>query len=93
MANFEAAFDRLSGRVAEIQRALRDFSASAQLLSSDQPRLIDDYEHKWVGVYKGQIAVVADTLDELNEQIARKHLPAGETLVRYIDREEKTLIL
>jgi hypothetical protein len=57
------------------------------------PRMIDLYENKWVGVYKGSIVAVADSLEEITRQVAQKNIPAAETVVRFVDREEKTLIL
>lgn len=78
---------------AEIGDKLRAFSKSAAVFSSAKPRLIDLYENKWVGVYDGKVQAVADTLDEVTREISRKGIPASETMIRRIDREEKTLIL
>ena len=77
----------------DIDRAFKGFSESARLFSSDQPRLIDEYENKWIGVYKGRVEAVADTLKALTQKIGSKNIPMSETMVRRIDREEKTLIL
>jgi hypothetical protein len=83
----------LNRDIREIGEALGNFSTSAQIFSSDNPRMIDLYENKWVGVYNGRIEAVADTLDKLLEQVEDKNIPAGNTVVRFINREPKTLIL
>src|SRR6266567_8004108 len=85
--------EHLQRSAGDIERSLRDFSASAQLFSSDMPRMIDQFESKWIGVFKGRIEAVADTLDDVAAQIESKSIPIEETIVRFVDREEKPLIL
>ena len=86
-------FDKMTVSAADIDSALKGFSESARLFSSNHPRMIDEYENKWVGVYRGTVAAVADTLEELTEQIVKKSIPPAETIVRHVERKEKTLIL
>jgi Family of unknown function (DUF5678) len=78
---------------AKLREGFASFSESAQIFSSDVHRLIDSYESKWVAVRKGGVLAVADSLEELTEQIEHKRIPRSETLIRFIDREPKTLIL
>ena len=89
----KSALDQVRASPAEIAAALDAFAASAKVLSSDHPRMIDLYENKWVGVYNGKVEVVADSLEEAAREIKEKALPIGETIIRRIDRNEKTLIL
>src|SRR4029453_1642100 len=78
---------------AKLREGFASFSESAQIFSSDVHRLIDSYESKWVAVRKGGVLAVGDSLEELTEQIEHKRIPRSETLIRFIDREPKTLIL
>lgn len=79
-------------RVAEIERGFRDFSASARRLATTRSKS-EAYKDQWVAVYKGRIEAVAKSLPELNCQIQEKQIPASETLVRFLGRQEMTLIL
>ena len=89
----KSALDQVRAAPAEIAANLDSFAVSAKTLSSHHPRMIDLYENKWVGVYNGKIEVVADSLEEATREIKEKAIPVGETIIRRIDRTEKTLIL
>ena len=93
MAKMSKALRQAGKQAAAIGRSLETFSKSAAVFSADHPRLIERYEDKWVGVYQGKVAGSADTFDELARQIARQGIPLAETMIRRIDRKEKTLIL
>jgi hypothetical protein len=45
----------LGGAAEAIDKNLADFTAAARVLSSDQPRLIDQYPKEWVAVYHGGV--------------------------------------
>jgi hypothetical protein len=77
----------------EISRDLNDFVDAAKVLSSDHPRLIDEHPNEWVGIFAGHVAAAADNFDELMAQLSQRNIPADRTIVRFIDREEKTLLL
>ena len=77
----------------EIARGLREFSKSAQMLANDQPRLIDEYPRQWIGVYRGEVSAKADDLPSLMEKLERRGSPPGDTIVRFIEKNQRTLIL
>jgi hypothetical protein len=93
MAKSSKALKLARKNASTISRSLRSFSKSAAVFSAGSPRLIDKYEDKWVGVYEGKVVASADTLDEVTREISRKGIPLNETMIRRIDRKEKTLIL
>jgi hypothetical protein len=76
-----------------IDGALRQYAKSARVFSSKHPRLIDEHNNKWVCVYKGKIAAVEDSFQSLTTAIEAQNIPPQETVIRHIDREERTLIL
>ena len=92
MSDLSDALDRLGKDARKLREGFASFSESAQIFSSDVHRLIDSYESKWVAVRKGGVLAVADSLEELTEQIEQR-IPRSETLIRFIDREPKTPIL
>jgi len=95
MTNSKAhvAQEFLDEHATEIDRALSAFQESAAVFSSNKPRLIDEYENKWVAAHEGRIVAVADTMTSLLSMMSDKGVPANDALVRHIDREPKTLIL
>jgi hypothetical protein len=82
----------LGGTPESVAQELTDFADAASVLSSDQPRLIDEHPDEWVGVYKGDI-IAAKELPALMAQLTNKGIPPENAIVRFIDREEKTLLL
>jgi hypothetical protein len=89
----ENFFRQLGRSPADIDSALQAFSQSAQILSSSEPRMTDQYKNKWVGVYRGKIEAVGSSLEELTHQIQSKHIPLGEAIITHIGKEEKVFIL
>ena len=77
----------------DIAKELREFSKSAEMLSNDRPRLINEHPSQWVGVYRGQVSAKADDLPALLEELERRGIPLGDTIVRFIEKNQRTLIL
>ena len=77
----------------DIARGLREFSKSAVMLSNDRPRLINEHPLQWIGVYRGEVSAKADDLPSLIEELERRGIPPGDTIVRFIDKNQRTLIL
>ena len=77
----------------EIAKGLREFSKSAQMLANDQPRLVDECPRQWIGVYRGEVSAKADDLPSLLETLKRQGIPLGDTIVRFIEKDQRTLIL
>lgn len=87
------ALEALGGNPETIGRDLDSYSEAARILSSCQPRLIDQHVNEWVAIFDGQVAASAADYPTLLAMLTTNHIPAENTLVRYIDKEEKTLIL
>ncbi len=84
-------FLRLMGDPAAVVQELEQAQESGRLLSADHPRLIDEHEEMWIALHDGEIVGRATSLDDLLENLepeARSHV-----LVRFIGRQEQTLIL
>ena len=84
---------RLGSAPDDIARNLREFSQSAEMLSNDRPRLIDEHPLQWIGVYRGEVSANADDLPSLMEELERQGIPLGDTIVRFIEKSQRTLIL
>ena len=87
------ALRHLGGSVGSIDRELRQFADAAKVLSSDYPRLIDKHPLQWVGVYQGKVAASAKSIKSLMTKLGKEGIPPERTIIRFIDKEERTLIL
>jgi hypothetical protein len=83
----------LGGSVEDIDHELQQFTAAAKVLSSDHPRLIDKHPLEWVGIYQGEVAASGQTLNSLMAQLETLGVPSEHAIIRFIDKEERTLIL
>ena len=90
--NAQAVLGEL-GDPKEIDRDLRNFRRTAQVLSSNRPRLIDRYPKQWVAVYRGRVRASGGTFASVIAEVDRKRLPREHVIVRFIDRNQRTMIL
>ncbi len=84
---------QLGASARQIDRELSEFRDAAQVLSSDHPRLIDQYAGQWVGVYQGAVAAQGKSLPALMRQLAGKGIAANKVLIRHIERAPSMMIL
>jgi pyrimidine operon attenuation protein/uracil phosphoribosyltransferase len=77
----------------EIDRDLQQFRKSAQILSKNHPRMIDEHPQKWVGIYHGEVRASGRTLKAVINKLNRENLPRDQVVVRFIDRNQRTFIL
>jgi hypothetical protein len=87
-----ALLERLANPVL-LNRDLQTFRKAAQRLSSDHLRLINKYPNQWVAIYSGKVAAHGPTLNSVLANIKRKKIPQRLTIVRYIEKNQRTMIL
>lgn len=78
---------------AEVADEMRAFSKTAQALSAEHLQLIEKHPQQWVGLYDGEVKVYGKTLKSVMSQVEARGYPKAEVIVRFIDREPRTLIL
>lgn len=96
MTNKAAVLTAIKGmneRPADAARSLRKFHRSASVLSSKQPRLIDQYADQWVAVCDGTVVAHGESLEGVLHQVDDQGLSRSEIIVRFIERTQRTLIL
>ena len=89
----DEALRHLGGTAEDVARGLTEYTDAAKVLSSNHPRLIDEHPHQWVGVHRGRIVARGKSLKSLMAQLESAGIPPEKTIVRFIDKEERTLIL
>lgn len=88
----DASREWLGASAEEVAESLCEFTESSALLSSD-PELVDKYALKWVGVCAGEVKASEEELDDLLRELDSKGVPRSRTVVRFIEKEQRTLIL
>lgn len=81
------------GNPTEIDESLTKFREAAQLLSSDHPRMIERYSKQWIALFNGSVAAQGSTFATLMNEVDKQAIPRSEAVVRYIDRNHRTMIL
>jgi hypothetical protein len=89
----QEALKHLGGSAAQIDRGLRRYGETARALSSDHPRMIDEHPSRWIGVYRGHVVATGRSLNALLARLQQNRIPREETIIRFIDKKERTLIL
>ena len=84
--------DWLGASSRSVAESLIEFTKSSELLSSD-PQLVERYPQKWIGVCSGEVKAAADDLESLLRALNGQSIVRSETVVRFIEKEQRTLIL
>ena len=87
-----AGHDWLGTSPRDAARGLLDFARSSDLLSKDRA-LVERYAQKWIGVCSGEVRAAEDDLGSLLKALDRQGISRADTVVRFIEREQRTLIL
>jgi hypothetical protein len=92
----EGKRDAVLGQVGnpdDVAREIGSFRKAARALSSKHPRMIERYAKQWVAVYRGRVRAQGSTFKSVLEQVDQKNLPRQQVIVRFIDGDERTMIL
>ncbi len=84
---------KMNERPENTVRSLREFHESSRVLSSSHPRLIDEYPDQWVAVSGEGVISHGESLDYVLGEVDKKGLRRSDTLIRFIERAQRTLIL
>lgn len=84
---------RMNEHPEAISKSLKSFDRAARILSSKQPRLIDEYPEQWVAVTDSRVLAHGDSLEDVLRQVDAAGVSRADVIVRYIERKLRTLIL
>ena len=94
MNDFEThLLEQLGGVPDEVATDLRAFSETARVLSDEQENLISKHPLQWVGIYEGRVSASSRTLTSLMGSLESQGIPANKAVVRFIEKNQSTLIL
>ena len=83
----------LIGDPKEIARSLKRFGTSTNFVASHYAELRKQYPNTWVAVLDGDVKATARTVPTLLKRIGALGLPRTETLIHFLDAEQRILIL
>ena len=84
--------DWLGASSESVAASLLGFTRSSELLSDDE-HLVEMYAQKWIGVCGGEVKAAEDDLESLLRVLDSQCIDRSETVVRFIEKEQRTLIL
>ena len=77
----------------KVDEDLQSFRRTAKRLSSRHPRLIERYSKQWIALHSGKVQAHGRSFKAVLDQIDSKGLPRGQTIIRFIHKEPRTMIL
>ena len=77
----------------KVLEEMRSFRRSATRLSTDRPRMIEQFPDQWVALYLGRVEAHAEEYDTVLRMIDEKGIPREHAIVRFIESEPSTMIL
>ena len=83
----------LVGDPKEVDQSLQSFRKSAMRLSSRHPRMIERYPGQWIALHSGRVRAHAHSCEAVLREIDAKGLSRDQTIIRFIDKEPRTMIL
>jgi len=83
----------LIGDPKQVQKELTEFRKAADVFSSSKAKLIAHYPKQWVAVKGKTVVANARTLPALIKELKQKGVPKETVMVRYIEKNLRTLIL
>ena len=81
------------GDPGKVDEELQRFRETTQLLSANRPRMIEQYPKQWVALYDREVRAAASTLNALLARVDELGLPREHIIVRFVDKELRTMIL
>ncbi len=84
---------RIEENIETISNGFRCFRKSSLLFSSHHKRMINLYPEEWVAVYNGKVEAHDQNYDNVLSQIDKKGIPRQLILIRYITKQQSSMIL
>jgi len=76
-----------------IRKEMADFRRTARKFSSKKLHLVSKYRKQWVAAFEGEVVAHAASMSGLLRILEEKHIPREKTMIRFIDKAPRKLIL
>jgi hypothetical protein len=81
------------GDPAEVVSELQQFGKTTRSLTRRYGQLADKYAGQWVAAFDGKVRAHGRTFEDVLEKVDQEGLPREHTVVRFIDNDDRTMIL
>ncbi len=85
--------EALIGDPAQIDRELSQFRETSKMLSSKNPRMNEEYPDQWVALFDGKVQASGMSMERVLHEIDKKEIPRGRVIVRFIEKNPRTMVL
>lgn len=89
----EQMVQEIIGDPKRVDADLQEFRKNVSLLSSRRAHLIKKYPKRWVAIFGHEVKADATSLGQLLMKVDQMQLPRSDIVVRYIDRNQRRMIL
>lgn len=87
------SIEEIVGDPTKVEADLQQFRKDTGVLSRRSANLIAKYAKRWIAIYDGEVRADAISLGQLLTKIDAQKLPREKTVVRYIARSKRRMIL
>ncbi len=77
----------------QLDSDLQEFRKDARVLSSRRAHLIAKYAKRWIAVFGRKVVAQGNSLNQVLCRTDELHIPRSRVVTRYIDRNQRRMIL
>ncbi len=77
----------------KIKKSLLAFSESARVLSSNHPRMIEEYPDQWVAISGGAVLAHGKSIESVLKSVDKLDVDCSNVIIRLIEKNTRTFIL
>lgn len=81
------------GGAEEVHIGLREFNNRVRALDDQRVQLTEKYPNKWIAVYNGEVGAIAESIEDLLEEMDRLGIPRKGAVIDFMDTERRTMTL
>ena len=87
------ALTQMNERPSAVSQSLRAFQRSARVLSNNHPRLTIEYLDQWVAAANRTVIAHGESLEQVLADADATDTPRANVIVRFIETDQRTLVL
>jgi len=89
----ELAIHEIIGDPKQVDADLLEFCKNTRLLSSRRARLIERYPKRWIAIFGRKVKADAPSLSQVLAKVDKLQIPRSSVVIRYIDKNQRRMIL
>lgn len=77
-----------AGGLKEFKRKRKQFRQDLTFIEKNRKKLLENYDEKWVAVYKSQIVSHGKNYNSILSYLEKNNMPVGQIPIRYLSRHK-----